>query len=173
MAEFLALRETNRLIELIDGDVIVNPPPLDAHQETAGNLYTFLRERIQDGALRFAPTGLYLDEQYFVEPDLFWGRAANENCVLMDGKYWRGAPDLVVEILSPGTAQRDREDKFARYQAVGVREYWLVEPSDKTIAVYRLQSGAFVEQDVYGLGDTFTSAVLYGETVSVRAALIS
>ena len=69
----------------------------------------------------------------------------------------QGPPDLVVEILSPSTAERDRTFKRALYARYGVREYWLVDPDTRTVTVLLLDDGAFVEVAHYGAGQTLTS----------------
>ena len=82
--------------------------------------------------------------------------------LLNDGAAVRGAPDLVVEILSPATAGRDRGYKRALYARHGVAEYWLVDPADETIAIHRLREGALVVAHTFGRGQTLRSLLLAG-----------
>jgi len=69
----------------------------------------------------------------------------------LDDKGCKGSPDLIVEILSPATARKDLKEKFLRYEKAGVREYWVVDPSGKTVTVFRRSdAGLFGRPDVYG-----------------------
>ena len=69
--------------------------------------------------------------------------------------YWHGAPDLIIEILSPGTTRQDRDTKYRLYEANGVREYWIVEAEELYIEVYHLHEGKYKRQGIFGLGETF------------------
>ena len=167
-ADYAALPETNQLIELIDGEIIVNPP-LDIHQDVLGIIYVFLRETLKGGKLRMAPTGIYFDEINSFEPDIFWVSPQNEKCFLgADNRYWHGAPDLIVEILSTSTASKDRGTKFDVYEQSGVREYWLVDPLSRYIEVYKNRNGAFSRLGLFELNKSFISEVLGGLTVEVN-----
>ena len=167
VAEYLALPETNRLIELLDGEIIVHPPPSDPHQKVSLALTRFLLESAPEGTIRVAPIGLYVDDHNYVEPDLFWVSAENTRCVLIDNQYWHGGPDLVIEILSSSTAYHDNEIKYALYQQIGVREYWIVDPDVQTIAVYRQADDQFVSQGTFQTGQSFESDALSGVLVEI------
>jgi len=110
--------------------------------------------------MRPAPTGLHLDERNFYEPDVFWIRPDNGLCTLVEKHYWHGAPDLIIEILSPSTAYRDRGIKYEMYEKHGVREYWLVDPEAAFIEVYVLAEGRFARLGLFRAGQTFTSLVI-------------
>jgi len=170
-AEFLELPESNKIIELINGEVIMAPSPVDRHQEASGNLHFSLRQKQPSGKWRTAPTDVYIDEVNVIQPDLFWISDDNPNCHLVDGRYWHGAPDLIIEILSPGTTRQDRDSKYRLYEKSGVREYWIVDAEELYIEVYHLHDGKFERQAVVGLGEQFESAVLNGITLSVDALL--
>jgi Uma2 family endonuclease len=170
--EYLALPETNRIEELIDGELIVSPPPLDAHQEDLGRIHVFLAGKIPGGKLRIAPTGVYFNDLNYFEPDIFWISLNNDHCTLRpDGRFWQGAPDLIVEILSPSTAGYDRGVKFDIYEKYGVREYWLVDPQAKFMEVYVSRDGKFHRLGLFGVGKSFTSPVLENVTVTVETLL--
>ncbi len=172
-AEFLDLPETNKIVELINGEIIVAPSPVDRHQMISGSLYSVLKPQFNKGTWRYAPADVYLDEVNVVQPDLFWISPENTTCQLVDGKYWHGAPDLAIEILSPGTTRQDRDTKYRLYERHGVREYWIVEAEELYIEVYRLDQGKFERQGVYGLGEQFVSAALNGLALQVDALLKS
>lgn len=78
----------------------------------------------------------------------------------LDERGCVGAPDLVVEILSPGNTQREMKDKFEIYQVAGVKEYWLVEPNDEFVIVYNLEKGVYVGSKPYTRGEAVQSKVL-------------
>lgn len=164
--EFLELPETNQIVELIDGEIIMPPAPEDAHQKVSGQTHLFLGRTIPGGELRYAPTDVYFDELNTVQPDIFWVSAENTSCHLM-GRLWSGAPDLVVEVLSLSTSHNDYRKKYNLYEKYGGREYWIVDPIAKFVDVYRLEGGQFVRQGVFEMGKSFVSAVLGGQTVSV------
>ncbi len=77
-------------------------------------------------------------------------------------------PDLVIEVLSPGTAFRDRSTKFKLYERYGAKEYWMVDPDAEFLEVWYLKDNAFVQQGVFGPDVTFQSAVLSGKTVALK-----
>lgn len=157
--EFLTLPESNKHIELINGEIIMAPSPIDQHQATSGDLYFKLRQQVPTGNWRYAPADIHIDELNVIQPDIFWISAENSNCRLID-HYWHGAPDLIIEILSPGTTRQDRDVKYRLYERSSVREYWIVEAEELFIEVYVLREGKFERQGIYGLGDEFTSSTL-------------
>ena len=147
MSDNLAYQEEVRE-ELIGGKIVaMSPRPTFNHNRVASRIYwmfeSHLRGRrctaIADG------TDLYLtDEDRFV-PDMMV--VCDREKIQEDGVH--GAPDLVVEVLSPSTAKRDRVDKKAVYERCGVREYWLVDPKNRTIEQYFLRDGKLELNTVY------------------------
>lgn len=159
-ADYAALPESNQIIELIDGEIIV-ASVLNAHAELLTRLFGLLFNLLKGGVLRTSTTGLYIDEFNTFEPDIFWISPNNQDCFLRpDDRNWEGAPDLVIEILSPSTAFRDRGAKFRTYQRIGVREYWIAEPQLRFIEVYKLQDGNFVQTGVFQSGEHLASSIV-------------
>jgi Uma2 family endonuclease len=160
-ADYRALPETNRIEELIDGELFMNPP-LDVHQLRVGSVYFMLRMLLKDrGSLRMAPTGIHFEEGHDYEPDVFWVSPENTACTLgPDGRYWHGGPDLIVEILSPTSGYRDYNTKFRMYEKHGVREYWIVEPTAQFVGVFKRINSDFIHQGDFEPGQTFSSAAL-------------
>jgi Uma2 family endonuclease len=115
--------------ELLEGELHMSPTPLTRHQRISRNLgfliETWVR-RTGAGELFLAPTGVRLSDRDVVVPDLLVLSAARS--ALAERRFIAGAPDLMVEILSPGTVRRDLRDKRALYEKAGVREYWIVDP---------------------------------------------
>lgn len=149
--EYDQLPETTQPMELIDGDVIVSPAPLDYHQEILLNIAFILRDVAPAGGyIRVSPIDVQLDEHNIVQPDVMWVSGPESICQRdAEGKRWYGGPDLVCEILSPGTAKRDRQAKFALYEKYGVREYWLLDPANQWVEVYIRQDEKLVLDDIY------------------------
>lgn len=162
---FSELPESNLPTELIDGELIVSPAPIPEHQSASVELLFLLRGIIPNGKLFHAPIDVYFDEANILQPDIVWV-AQDSQCFIGD-KRLEGAPDLVIEILSPSTARRDKNKKFSLYEKHGVREYWLVDPIAQYVEVWRLEDGKFEPKGVFGPGDTFTSAVLNNQPVDV------
>jgi Uma2 family endonuclease len=159
-AQYLELPETNLPTELINGEVFRMPAPQLNHQDVVLQTALFLRQRMTNGKVYVAPVDVYLDEANVVQPDVLWIAPDNKRCVSVDGKYLRGAPDLIIEVFSPGTARRDKREKFRLYQKYGVREYWMVDPLEQFIEVWYLVEGKFSLLDVYGPGESFMSPLL-------------
>lgn len=170
---FRQLGETIQPTELIDGEIIVSPTPVNRHQEIVGETYFFLKQlskqNLSHGKAVVAPMDVWLGDNC-LQPDVFWVSEPESRCKLGEDGYWYGAPDLVVEVLSPSTAHKDRDKKFKLYQEFGVREYWLADPDGQYIEVYRLEDGAFKRLGAFGLGQSFVSSVL-GVTVHIDALL--
>lgn len=175
-AEFKQLGETTQPTELINGEVIVSPTPRNKHQERVGETYFFLKQRsrqnLSAGRAIISPMDVWLGDDC-VQPDVFWVSGEGSLCKLGEDGYWYGAPDLVVEVLSPSTAHRDRGIKFDLYEKHGVREYWLIDPDGEYVEVYRRDGEKFVRVGAFGIDETFESMVLGGVLVNVGALLKS
>jgi Uma2 family endonuclease len=157
-AEFSQLPETNRLMELINGEVIVSPSPFDRHQDVVFNLAVLVRSLMPGGKVMIAPMDVYLDDLNAVQPDVFWIAPASQ--CFSRGGYYYGAPELVVEVVSPSTSTRDRRDKFDLYEKHGAREYWLADPTGEHIEVWQRQDERFTRLGVLTEGGTFRSSAL-------------
>ena len=94
-----------------------------------------------------------------MQPDLLWVAEDNTN-ILFEENLLRGAPDLTVEIFSPGSARNDRREKFRLYEKHGVREYWMVDPDEKLLEIWQQQDGRFVRVDAFGAADPCKSPLL-------------
>ena len=164
--EFFQLPESSQIIELIHGEVTVSPTPIPKHGIATMNAAIWLTKNIADGRVFHSPMDVYLDDEEVLQPDVFWISGARLS--IISEKRIDGAPDLVVEVFSPSTAQRDRTVKFDLYEKHGVREYWMIDPVNQYMEVYQLVEGAFKRQGVYGIEDTFASSVLGGKVVDVK-----
>lgn len=160
-AEFLARASETQINELLDGEFIVSPAPLTRHQQSCGDIFFMLRRVIPNGRVFIAPIAVRFDDRNIVEPDVLWG-AAESRCQITE-THLEGPPDLVVEVLSPGSKRRDRGFKYDLYERFGVREYRIIDPEGGLLERYCLQDGRFVRQGIYGPGESFVSDVLGAE----------
>ena len=122
--------------QLLDGEMIFTPSPSDRHQFISLNLVMILQTFIRSsplGRVQFAPLDVVLSEYDVAQPDILF--VSNSRSDIVTEANIQGAPDLVVEILSPGTAAHARGYKQALYGRHGVREYWIVDPEAETIEV--------------------------------------
>ncbi len=159
-AEFAQLPETSQFIELIEGELVVSPTPVAKHQRMAFILAQFLSILVPDGEVFISPLEVHFDELNVLEPDVFWISDKNDHCTLGENGYWYGAPDLVVEVLSPSTAKLDHTHKFNLYEQFGVIEYWIADPTHGLIEGWTLQNMKFVRAGIFGAGDVYQSPVL-------------
>lgn len=149
----------HELIQLIDGEVVISVPPIPKRQAIVGEiLFIFLTQAKKQGGKAFtAPIEVYLDEHNIYEPDVLY-LTPNTSC-LVEEKRLTGAPDLVVEVLSPSTAKFDRQEKYKAYEKHGVREYWIVDAVHEVLEVWTRNNKQFVRQGAYGVDDAFQSSI--------------
>lgn len=170
-SEYYQLLEYNQhdLIQLINGEVIIGMPPIPKHQAIVREflvMLTLLARKI-GGEAYDSPIEVYLDENNVYQPDVLY-LASDSNCTV-DEKRLTGAPNLVVEVLSPGTAKFDRHEKYQAYEKHGVNEYWIVDPLYEVVEVWNIGADdIYVRQGAFAGEDTFASIVL-GESISVKA----
>lgn len=121
--------------QLIEGNLIMTPAPNPRHQIILGNIVEEIRQFTREkGIVLFSPIDVYLDDENAFQPDLIFIFNERKEIIKKDGIY--GAPDLVIEILSPSTAHYDLKEKFRVYERSGVKEYWIVDPELNSIEVY-------------------------------------
>ena len=150
--------------ELLDGELIMVAAPNLKHQEVqfrlGRRLGNFIVERSL-GKLFFAPCDVVLSDTDVVQPDLLFVSRERQH-LLSGGENVQGAPDLVIEVLSPATADRDRGYKRDLYGEHGVREYWLVDPIAETVTVHRQRDGVLTVAHTFNREQTLWSALLPG-----------
>ncbi len=142
--DVLIAPEDGNRYEAIGGELCVTPPPKFEHQRISHRLAVAL-DRILvapgHGVVVAAPVGVeFPDTEEGVQPDLLF--VSNERAGIIRRGWLRGAPDLVVEILSPSTAGRDRGKKLDLYRRHGVGEYWIVDRERRAVEVWRFAAGA-------------------------------
>lgn len=164
--DFLRFPDDGLRHELIDGEHHVTPSPNTAHQRLVGDLHVALREclgRTNAGEVFLAPFDVVLSNHDVVEPDLLV--VMSEQASILTTQHVRGAPGIVIEVVSPGTIRRDEGVKWRLYDRVGVLEYWLVDPDRAAVTVWRRAAAEDVwapEELTASRGDVLTSPLLAG-----------
>lgn len=137
------LPETNLPMELWDGEIVISPTPTPSHQTIVGSFYRaidgFVREH-KAGRVFPSPLDVVLSEHRVVQPDVFF--VANANREIIQDRI-RGVPDLVMEVISQGSWKRDRVEKKALYEQVGIAEYWIIDPESRSVEVFALAKGVY------------------------------
>ena len=176
-ADYLEWDENER-IELIDGAPVMMAPPSRRHQEISGELYRQLANFLEGKKCRVypAPFGVRLFEQAGDSPEVVDTVVEPDITVVcdpskLDDTGCKGAPDLVMEILSPSTQRHDKLTKFNLYQRSGVREYWIVDPASKSVQVFVLEDGHYAAADFGMAGDTLKVNVLEGCAIDLTPVL--
>jgi Uma2 family endonuclease len=163
--DFVDFPDDGKRHELIDGEHYVTPSPNTKHQSIVINLtgliWGYLREN-KVGVVFGAPFDVVFSNFDVVEPDLLFISEARRK--VLTAKNIQGAPDLVVEVGSPGTRRRDELIKHQLYERFGVSEYWVVDPDIDVIKVYRLTDGRYtrVSELTLRADDVLTTPLLPG-----------
>ena len=149
--------------ELIEGDLIMTPSPVPYHQwllkNIAFDLEKFVREK-KMGKIFYAPCDVYLDNENVLQPDILF--ISKERLNIIGEKNIQGAPDLVIEILSESSAYRDMVKKKKLYAQFGVKEYWIIDPGEKTVEIYTLKNDTFMLMKRFSEKDVLESPLLPG-----------
>ena len=156
--------------EVIDGDLYMTPPPVEIHQRGAGNLYGYTWQYLRAdpiGVVYMAPIGLTLDDSNGLQPDVVY--VSNERRGVIKERGLEGAPDLVVEVLSPSTEARDRGVKLRRYAAAGIPYYWLLAPRTRSLEAYVLTDAGYELIGTYGPGGAFRPELFPGLEIPIDA----
>lgn len=161
--------DTQDRYELIDGTPVMLASPTGMHQLIAsrlgGQLYNFLRDKPCE--VLYAPLDVRLfekegdrpeDVDTVVRPDIM----VVCDLARIDDHGYRGAPKLVIEILSPSTSQHDRSIKYQLYEEAGVPEYWIIDPVERSVEVFLLAEGRYVPKETADPEDRVPVTVLDG-----------
>ncbi len=158
--DYVLLPDDGKRYEILDGDLYVTPSPTARHQRVSRNLFLTLARHVQAhelGEVLAAPLDVILADDSIAQPDILF--ISKERLPIV--RDWvHGAPDLVIEILSPGTRERDRTLKRHLYARYGVRELWLVDPEARTVEVFTLDPSTETPACSFTERDTLTSDIL-------------
>jgi Uma2 family endonuclease len=164
--DFVHFPDDGKRHELIDGEHYVTPSPNTKHQRVSGNLFFLIVGWLEDhplGQLFYAPYDVVFSVFDVVEPDLLY--LSNERAAqVLTPLHAKGVPELVVEIASRGTRKRDDTIKRRLYERAGVSEYWIVDPMDDAIRLYRREDDRFGRPIELSreAGDVLTTPLLPG-----------
>lgn len=169
--EDYVLLPDDRRYEVIDGELYLTPAPTPYHQIVKGRIERVLEDHVERGSLGMvldAPCDVVLSQFDVLQPDIFF--ISSRRLETIGEKYISAAPDLVVEVLSPGTRRRDRTLKARRYSLFGVREMWIADPDRKTIEVFVNTDDGFRRDAIYAGEDVLRSPLLPGLEVPIARA---
>jgi Uma2 family endonuclease len=158
--DYLLLPEDKRY-EILDGELFMAAAPNIGHQRTSRNLLSALFQHVRErklGEVLDAPFDVILSEENVVQPDILFVR--KERLGIIGEMNVRGAPDLVIEILSEGSRSKDLEVKRKIYAGSGVQEYWVIDPSAATVEVLVWSELGYVTAGDYGKADCLSSPLL-------------
>ena len=160
-ADYLRFPDDGLRHEIIDGEHYVTPSPATRHQRISRNLLYLIQNYLEAhpiGELFAAPFDALLSEFDIVVPDLLY--LSNERAGFLTSKNLQGPPDLMIEILSPSTRSRDMQLKRDLYERVGVREYWVVDPEQDRVEIYRRTADSFGEPIFVARAEKLTTPLL-------------
>lgn len=170
--DYLQLSDDKRY-EIIDGELFMVPSPNEAHQNILGYIFNCIFNYIRKdklGSVYCAPFDVVFSEEDIVQPDIIF--VSNKNKKIITKNNIQGAPDLLIEILSPGTSKRDLGIKKKLYIKNGVHEYWIVDPVQETVEVFNLKAGAFLGRSYRtgapGQASRLSSSVIQGFDIDVK-----
>lgn len=167
--DYVLFPEDGQRHEIIDGEHYVSPAPTPKHQRVSMRLSIRVGGFVESrglGEVFAAPTDVLLSRHDIVQPDLLF--ISNERASILNDKNVQGAPDLVIEILSSSTRKLDEDLKPGRYELLGVREYWIVDPMAERVLVFLAEGGAFRQEAELSGDDVLTTPLLPGLEIPLR-----
>ena len=168
--DYALLPDDGKRYEVIRGELYMSAAPRPSHQRVITRLSYYLEGFLEDsdiGTAFVAPIDVILPEKLGdpVQPDIVVIR--RESLHIIDELNIQGAPDLVVEALSPSNPAHDRKLKYDLYAEAGVKEYWIIDPYSRTVEIYVLRGGTYGQQGKRSDGEVASSVILDGFAVSV------
>ncbi len=167
--DYLALPDDGRRYEIIKGEIYMSPAPNLEHQRVSGNLFGTIWTYLQThpvGEVYSAPADVILSDIDVLQPDLIFISKENFDCLTR--AHVQGAPDLVVEVLSPGTEKRDRTLKLQKYSEFGAQEYWMANEEKATVEIWRRQGGKLAFHALLDRTQILTTPLLPGLEISLE-----
>ncbi len=165
--ELYEMPDDGILYELLDGELVTRAAPTFRHQQAVSRLDR-LRAPVEEaghGIVVVGPFDVVLDQYNMTLPDLIFVRSERQGIVTDIGCH--GAPDLIVEVVSPTSVERDWEDKRTTYQRFGVRSYWIIDLIGQAVHRLDLVDGRYVERQPLRPGDALTSSLFPGLALDV------
>jgi Uma2 family endonuclease len=173
--DYRTLPDDGQRYEIIGGELLMSPGATFYHQIIVGNLFRELDNYVHKrklGHIVLAPFDVVLSMTDVVQPDLLF-IAKGRSHIISQGKNIIAAPDLVVEILSESTKTIDRTRKKSLYEKHGVHEYWIVDPSDKSVIQLVLEDEGFQPTDPLDKSQTLVSSVIEGLSFPIEKIFLN
>ena len=171
--DYLHLPDDGKTYQIIGGELIMAPAPSLSHQGVSRNLefiiWNFVK-RHNLGEVFDAPVDVIFSQVNVAQPDIVYISSSRLNKLKEKGVF--GAPDWVIEILSPSTSDMDLRLKHQLYQRFGVREYWIVDPTEKQVEVYLLQGGGYILKGLFLEKDTVEVETIKGLKISLEEVFV-
>ena len=168
LAEYLTMPEGPPYYEFINGVAHFMPSPTTTHQRILRRICRLMDLFVETyglGEVLFAPLDVYLSDEEYYQPDMLF--VSNERKSIIQERIY-GAPDLVVEVLSPSNGYKDLTHKKRMYEAFGVREYWILDPLEKAVEVlFNTENGFQIASKAYSKGFV-QSQILSGFAVDIE-----
>ncbi len=158
------------IYELLNGNLVRRTAPSVKHQNVVANLMIamgVLNREKKLGKIFTAPIDVYFDGKNGVQPDLLFIKT-DRLFIIENEDYVSAAPDLVVEVISPGSIKRDRVEKKDLYERYAVKEFWLIDPQYKTVEIYTMENNAYRLHEFQEQVGKITSLVVEGFEIEVK-----
>ncbi|MBI1956514.1 MAG: Uma2 family endonuclease [Acidobacteria bacterium] len=168
--EYCLLPEDRNQYELFDGELVMTPSPSREHQKIVLRLARFLADHVEReslGEVYIAPLDTIFDQYTALQPDILF--VSKERLAAVGRERIEGAPDLVVEVLSPSTFYKDLRRKMAVYSRFDVQEYWIADPETKAIELYCRGKEGLELHHRFSSQETFQSQLLPGFQIEVSS----
>lgn len=139
--DYVTLPDDLNIYEVIEGELYMTPAPVPKHQEVCHNLQRILGNHVRKhnlGKIYPAPIDVVLDKSNVLQPDILF--ISKDNLSVIGEKNIQGAPDLVIEILSPTTVKKDRIIKMKTYARHGIKNLWFIDPNNQTLEAFELDA---------------------------------
>ena len=168
-ADYVKLPDDGKRYEIIDGELYMSPAPTTGHQRIVGRFHLAIGNFLEEnpiGEVFPAPTDIILSDIDVLQPDIVF--ISKEKFDRLKGENIQGAPDLVIEVLSPYTEKRDRTVKLKAYTKYGVLEYLMANQEQETLEVWRRKGKKLVFHALLDKTQTFTTPLLPGLEISLE-----
>jgi Uma2 family endonuclease len=173
--DYCSLSEDDLTIyEIIEGELFMAPAPNIKHQRVLRNLFRIMDRYVLEkalGEILFAPCDVVFSEINVLQPDILF--ISKENQKILTEKNIQGSPDLVVEIISFGTARKDRINKMRVYARFGVRHVWLIDPDSETIEAFQLDEQIYRIVALHQGEEEFMPLLFSGLVIPLKALFLS
>ncbi len=172
--DYAALPDDGKHYEIVSGVLYMTPAPPWPHQEIVGRIYRYMADYVESrglGGAFFAPIDVELASNVVFQPDV--AVLFKESRKKLKKRHIVGAPELVIEVVSPGSQTYDRHRKLEAYARAGVPEYWIVDPEASTVEVFVREGSEYVSEGVYQGQTTLPSRIVPGLAATVEQFFVS